>query len=616
MKVHGCADKASRVTQNPQKQAKVYKLDLSRRISAGSSYVLSQIARSGSKAARFGALLALLCLAPGAARPQQCADCHDAAQKMGGKPHSTVECSTCHSGHEEYPHPAESPKITCDICHDAVAGQFALGVHGQERAAGNEAAPECSVCHGAAHDVDYPGTTPFRRATIGTCGMCHSEEAEKFQASVHGHAIAAGNREAPTCTTCHGEHAIAHPSEPTAATNSNHVRETCAQCHGDVALMGKLGLPTDRILSFDASFHGLAMRSGSQTVANCGSCHGIHDILPSADPKSMVHDDNLPQTCGSCHPGAGARFAIGPVHVVEGAGEAPIADLIRDIYLVLIPLVLGLMALHNIGDWVRKTRLRLGAATAWVAARGELRMFPLERVQHALLAVSFILLTWTGFALKFPDGFWAYPLVMWESSWPVRGTLHRIAAGVMIGVAAMHLVTLIASPRLRAHWRELLPLRRDIREGIDRFLYNLGLRKTAPRVSPHSYVEKAEYWAVAWGTVIMTASGIILWANNFFLAWLPKAAMDIATVVHYYEAILAAAAIVVWHFYSVIFDPDVYPMNLAWLTGQAPAKPGPMPEPPPTEPDVLEIKSAGPESPAAASRAGESSDKSEEPHSA
>jgi hypothetical protein len=115
----------------------------------------------------------------------------------------------------------------------------------------------------------------------------------------------------------------------------------------------------------------------------------------------------------------------------------------------------------------------------------------------------------------------------------------------------------------------------------------------------------------------MTASGIILWANNFFLAWLPKAAMDIATVVHYYEAILAAAAIVLWHFYSVIFDPDVYPMNLAWLTGHAPAKPEPMPEPPASaEPEAHKAESAGKDGPAAESSAKESSDKSEESHSA
>ena len=47
---------------------------------------------------------------------------------------------------------------------------------------------------------------------------------------------------------------------------------------------------------------------------------------------------------------------------------------------------------------------------------------------------------------------------------------------------------------------------------------------------------------------------------------LPKAWLDIATSVHFYEALLATLAILVWHFYSVIFDPDVYPLNTAFLT--------------------------------------------------
>ena len=34
---------------------------------------------------------------------------------------------------------------------------------------------------------------------------------------------------------------------------------------------------------------------------------------------------------------------------------------------------------------------------------------------------------------------------------------------------------------------------------------------------------------------------------------------------------VAFLAIVVWHFYMVIFDPDVYPMDRAWLSGRASA---------------------------------------------
>jgi hypothetical protein len=65
----------------------------------------------------------------------------------------------------------------------------------------------------------------------------------------------------------------------------------------------------------------------------------------------------------------------------------------------------------------------------------------------------------------------------------------------------------------------------------------------------------------------MAASGLLLWANNWSLRYLPKAMLDVATAVHYYEAVLAAAAILIWHFYFVLFDPEVYPMDSAWLTG-------------------------------------------------
>jgi hypothetical protein len=70
-----------------------------------------------------------------------------------------------------------------------------------------------------------------------------------------------------------------------------------------------------------------------------------------------------------------------------------------------------------------------------------------------------------------------------------------------------------------------------------------------------------------WGAVVMIASGLMLWANNLVLRFLPKTWLDIATSVHFYEAVLATLAIVVWHFYPVIFDPDVYPLNTAFLTG-------------------------------------------------
>jgi cytochrome b subunit of formate dehydrogenase len=84
-------------------------------------------------------------------------------------------------------------------------------------------------------------------------------------------------------------------------------------------------------------------------------------------------------------------------------------------------------------------------------------------------------------------------------------------------------------------------------------------------------VEKIEYWAFLWGTCVMAATGFMLWFNNFILRHFPKWLTDASTALHYYEAILATLSILIWHMYTAVFDPEVYPMNRSWITGMAPA---------------------------------------------
>jgi formate dehydrogenase gamma subunit len=254
--------------------------------------------------------------------------------------------------------------------------------------------------------------------------------------------------------------------------------------------------------------------------------------------------------------------------------RAPIR-FVRQIYLILIPLTIGFMMLHNGGDWIRKvyrTRVRPLAQEYFIAhmpAKPEVRMYGLERLQHILLLTSFFTLTWTGFALKFPDASWAWPLVAWETKYPVRGVVHRVAAIVFMSVAVMHVLTLVFSRRLRDHWKHLLPRFRDLPDTIHSFAYNVGLTNRPPRLPSYNFAEKMEYWAVVWGAVIMGLTGIMLWANTFFLKYLPKILLDVATTIHLYEAILAALAILVWHIYFVILDPEVYPIDTTWLTGKS-----------------------------------------------
>ncbi len=505
---------------------------------------------------------------------ETCAGCHEQATKLVGTAHGSMACSQCHLKHEEYPHPAKIVKPVCASCHTEAGQDYALSIHGQQSAKGNAAAPECSTCHQNAHEVLKPRSADFRKSVPETCGMCHDHVADDYKISVHGKAIARGELNAAVCTDCHGEHRILATDSEASPVHGSHVRDTCGQCHGNVTLARRLGIPSDRLTTFDASFHGLAAKGGAQTVANCASCHGIHNILPSKDVKSMTNAKNLPATCGKCHAGAGTRFAIGAVHQAEGQNEPASVAWVRSFYLLTIPFTIVLMLLHNTGDLIRKLiRHFNGAPVTHEAAReGELRMLPYERLSHAMLATSFIVLAYSGLALKFPEAIWAQPFAFFESSLQIRRNLHRVAAVIMMAVSVMHVIGLVFSRSLGHHWTEMFPKFSDATDAAKGMAYNLGITKKKPVLPSHGYIEKAEYWAVVWGTFVMVVTGVLLWANNWSLQFLPKWILDVATAVHWYEAILASLAIVVWHFYSVIFDPEIYPMDFAWLTGRSSRK--------------------------------------------
>jgi cytochrome b subunit of formate dehydrogenase len=533
-----------------------------------------------------------------------CAACHDDVAKQyaasvhgTARANGTVDAATCRSchgpAHEIVPRsdPAstvakQSLADTCGACHAnpeflsrhkipfaKPVEAYRLSVHGRALARGDTNAASCSDCHGS-HGIQ-PGRSVAAKTNhwrvVETCGACHKEIAATFAESVHGAAVRAGVDGAPVCTDCHGEHSILAPSEPGSLVNPARVSSvTCGRCHGDERLAARYNLPKDKVPAFEDSYHGLALRAGSQTVANCASCHGVHNILPASDPRSTVHPSQVAKTCGSCHPGAGGRFALGPVHVRSAtASEHPVVRWIRVAYWILIPLTIGGMLLHNALDFLRK--LLRGPAGHHGGETVE-RMNLHFRIAHFIVVFSFPTLVVTGFALKFPEAWWARPLLTWEAELAFRGLVHRAAGVVLILALVYHAVHLALVPRDRAILRQLLPRARDLADAWGMMLFNAGRSLSRPLFGQFSYAEKAEYWAFIWGTIVMGASGLLLWFNNFTLARWPKWVSDAATALHYYEAILATLAILIWHFYMVVFDPDVYPMDKAWLTGRASAE--------------------------------------------
>ena len=179
------------------------------------------------------------------------------------------------------------------------------------------------------------------------------------------------------------------------------------------------------------------------------------------------------------------------------------------------------MILHNAGDWLRKfVRLRLarsGAAPA--TSNGPASRCACLRsngCSSPLLVVSFFILVWTGFALKYPDHWWAKPLLQWETAKSMRGFIHRVDGGDVrrsLGDAPGVVVREFQTAPALA--RDVAPGLSDVTEAGGNFAYNLGLRFRKPGRSSHSYIEKAEYWAVVWGAVVMIATGLMLWANTF-----------------------------------------------------------------------------------------------------
>jgi cytochrome b subunit of formate dehydrogenase len=532
-----------------------------------------------------------------------CASCHeqtarDYAASVHGQAaaqhtRDAATCVSCHGpAHEILPSSDPRSRVakanlprTCGSCHadpeflSRHAIPFARpveayerSVHGRAVAGGNAAAPSCSDCHGS-HSI-VPARDPASKINhwrvAATCGGCHAAIQGTYAASVHGQAMAHGARDAPVCTDCHGEHAILAPSEPGSLVNPARVSSvTCGRCHADERLTTRYNLPADKVPAFQDSFHGLALRGGSQSVANCASCHGVHNILPSRDPRSTVHASNVAKTCGSCHPGAGQRFAMGPVHVGPAStSEHALVRWIRLAYLALIPLTVGFMLLHNGADFIAK--LRRGPRHSAGGPEVE-RMNRRFRIAHGLVVVSFPVLVVTGFALKYPDAWWSLPLLVLEGKLAFRGLLHRIAGLVLIGAMLYHVVHLAQVPRDRRILRHLLPRLQDLKDLWSMLRANLAGRGQRPTFGVFSYAEKLEYWAFVWGTLVMAVSGLVLWFENWSLRYVPKWVTDAATALHWYEAILATLAIAIWHFYMVIFDPDVYPMDRAWLSGRVPA---------------------------------------------
>jgi predicted CXXCH cytochrome family protein len=207
---------------------------------------------------------------------------------------------------------------------------------------------------------------PQARADIAkTCARCHDAIYKAYAQSVHGKGVlSANNPDVPTCTDCHGVHTIV---DARGAAFRNSSIELCAKCHTDEKLMSKYNISTAVMNTYVADFHGTTVtlfeRQTPDQPTNkpvCYDCHGVHDIMRADDPnKGLQVRTNLLKTCQRCHPDATENFDTSWLsHYIPSPTKYPLVYYVNLVYSILIPVVLGGMALIIATDVFHKVKSR------------------------------------------------------------------------------------------------------------------------------------------------------------------------------------------------------------------------------------------------------------------
>jgi cytochrome b subunit of formate dehydrogenase len=220
------------------------------------------------------------------------------------------------------------------------------------------------------------------------------------------------------------------------------------------------------------------------------------------------------------------------------------------------------------------------APVVGLAAASELefqRFTRLHRVLHVVMIVSFLSLALTGLTLKFSYTGWAVVVSRLFGGFQSAGYVHRVAAVLMFGLFTAHLVDLVRLKR-----REKLSLvkllfgpdsmmfnRKDLQDFLGNLKWFLG-KGPRPQYGRWTYWEKFDYFAVFWGIAVIGLTGLMLWFSEFFTLFLPGWFLNVATIIHSDEALLAVGFIFTVHFYNTHLRPEKFPMDIVVFTGRMP----------------------------------------------
>lgn len=523
-------------------------------------------------------------------RTPRCLNCHR------GEPfeaafyrsvHGDNGCLSCHRGIlslEKHMTGEEKPRLlSCGACHGNISGRYEKSYHAIYQNM------TCQDCHRDIHALQKKDED-IRKNAIQTCTGCHPEA--EFAAVGHTGKFLKGNRDAASCTDCHGIHDM--PAYDPASARDRAARrisstEKCRACHGDPALAKRNHLSASVIEGYEKTYHGKVYHAGyPEQVAGCADCHTGHNILPPEDGRSALSPVHLAERCAGCHQGFHPRFTRYIGHPDYSTPKQNPVLFIANIF--MIALLAGTFLFfwgHSLLWWRKVYSLKCRERRGYLKPRSiipecdigrQVQRFSLvERGMHVVLILSFFTLVMTGFPLKYPDTDWAKILMDWFGGAAVAGVFHRIAAAVLIG---LFLYTLWLSLKFlfpggtTAGWLgrlfgpdSLCPNLKDLQDikGMFRWFFNCG---EMPQFDRWTYWEKFDFFAVFWGMTVIGGSGLTLWfpeaASYVFPGWV----INVAALVHSEEAFLAAIFIFTVHFFNNHLVPNKFPLEDNIFTGR------------------------------------------------
>lgn len=195
--------------------------------------------------------------------------------------------------------------------------------------------------------------------------------------------------------------------------------------------------------------------------------------------------------------------------------------------------------------------------------------FPLwRRVEHIAVILTFTTLVLTGFPQKFYDASWAETLLSLFGGLDDARTIHRVAGIVFAVLTALHLAVIVLGAITKRIRMSLVPTPQDLRDAWQNLRFYFGLRESQPKMPKFDYRQKFEYIGMVMGSLIMVLTGaILLWPVETG-GIIGGEALAASRIAHSNEAVLALLVLVVWHVYSAVLAPDVFPLDKSMFNGK------------------------------------------------